>query len=166
MPLVVVDVQPYFKYSGEECFLAAVEKEIVRAVNDGLPVIIVEFIGFGETYERLTRHLKGYPRFKRVEKNRRDGSAEVLEACREAGFGTAFFRVCGLYTFECVAETVEGLAQKAPGCRIHVVKQALIDKVAGWKMFPEVANASLVSQNPGEPMDTLGADRTGGMWGP
>lgn len=166
MPLVVVDVQPHFKHSGEEAFLACVEKEIVRAVNDGLPVIIVEYVGFGDTYERLTKHLEGYTRVRRVSKNRRDGSVEILEACREAGFGTAFFRVCGLYTFECVAETVEGLAQRSPGCRIHVVEEALMSPVIGWGMFPVVANASLVSQNPGKAINTLGADRTGGMWGP
>ncbi len=166
MPLVVVDVQPYFKYSGEERFLAAVEKEIVRAVNAGLPVILVEFAGFGDTYDRLRRHLRGYPLFERVTKNRRDGSLEVLEACRERGFATSFFRMCGLYTFECIAETAEGLAKNEPGCRIHLVKEALTDKVMGWKMFPVVANASLVSQNPEEPINTLDADRTGGMWAP
>jgi nicotinamidase-related amidase len=122
--LVIVDMQPYFRASQHPDTLAAVEREIRSAISNESAIVLLEFEDSGDTDARLMRVLRAYPRLAVKLKTTDDGSAWVTAACREHGFGTKHFRVCGVNTDACVLATVLGLTRRLPHCTVEVVKDA------------------------------------------
>ncbi len=95
-----------------------VEWLVCNAVRAGWKVFVVEFKGFGSTLWQISRHLEDYPLAFKVEKDDRDGSAQLI--CKEyANGGTAAaasqYLICGVYAEQCVWATARGLAERRYG---------------------------------------------------
>lgn len=126
--LVVIDMQPsgfpYASFVRNE-----VAREIRRAIEDGLAVIIIEYDldCAGTTDPRLIEIVTatGYKNWCTVKKSQKDGSAEVIQACLKEGYSSDNFRVVGVVTDECVKETVEGLLSRLPECHVEVMADAV-----------------------------------------
>lgn len=156
--LVVVDVQPGFLDGRHEAFLQSVEGLILEARAAGGPIIFLEYEGrFGPTYRQLQKLVEGYEeRSKRVTKGHWSGAREVTDTCNKYGFGRGIFRVCGVYTDQCVSYTVKDLAAAFPRSLVEVVPAACRSyqqacKGAdsdGWADFPLAPNIFLIPAQP------------------
>ncbi len=147
--LVVIDMQPGFEATRHNGVLDAVVAEVEQARSQGRPVIIVEYGGYGLTYDSIMRVLTDplpYEHFVVLRKTRWSGADIALDYCLKQGWDTSKYRVCGVNTFECVAETAEEFTVLSPDSLVEVVKEACNDKVIGWKMFPKHPNIRLASQ--------------------
>lgn len=134
--LVVMDMEPGFAASQDAITQWFVEQQILRAIELGLPVVVVEYDAFemGSTYAHLMRHLEGYGRCVVVDRSPprrdqpaflRDNAAEqVIAACERRGFSTRAFRVCGVNSDACITATIRGLADAIDTCHITVVQDA------------------------------------------
>ncbi|MBK9141208.1 MAG: MaoC family dehydratase [Candidatus Melainabacteria bacterium] len=143
--LVVVDMQP--RYQASRSIVRQVEDEIGHAVDNGWPVIVLQYKNMGRTHKRLldALHHRGARYVLRV-KARPDGSHHVAEACLMHGFPTSRFRLCGVNALACVKQTALGLNARFPGSRVEVVKSACNGPgVVDWSRFPSRKNLILVS---------------------
>jgi nicotinamidase-related amidase len=111
--LVVVDVQYGFLKSdslhgGVYCLAKNILAQIDRANKDGATVMFVEFACWGETMMTLARRAK-----KKcfAVKTQMDGSEEVLDEAKRRRLPLKF-KVCGIYTSQCVVNTLKGLLEK------------------------------------------------------
>jgi len=151
--LVVVDVQTQFVAGASEDMFLELEALVLRARRRGWPIIFLEFEGeFGDTVERLLKLVEGYERAVRVYKGQWSGVGEVSKTCREQGFGTDLFQVCGAYSDQCVQATVRDLSLNFRQCLVEVVVKACAayDEMAtppdpyDWFSFPMGENIRLV----------------------
>ncbi len=151
--LVVIDMQPAFPASGDVTIMAAVKRELGKAVQRGFPIVVVEFSGDGThvpTNASLMQEVLGYNRLQVVRKYKSDGSAQVLSTCSEHGFGSERFRVCGVYTPLCVLSTVLGIKRAAPNTSITVVQDACKNEPGltdGWVRFERIPNVHLLRRS-------------------
>lgn len=124
--LVVMDMQPGFKAAQDAITQYFVKQEVTRAREEGRPIIIVEYDPheMGHTYESITSLIEGYDQADTITKSGDDGSAEILKCCSDKGFSTLSFRMCGVNSDACLLESIQGLAEKLPGCRIAVPQDA------------------------------------------
>lgn len=134
--LLVTDMQPGFPASQDAITQWFVEQEIVRAIELGMAVVVLEYDAYelGETLPRLMRHLQGYQRLAVVGRaprqrgqlshERDNGAEEVIQACLEHGFGLEHFRVCGVNSDACIKATIRGLADSISTCHLTVVQDA------------------------------------------
>jgi len=151
--LVVVDVQTQFVAGASEDMFLELEALVLRARRRGWPIIFLEFEGeFGDTVECLLKLVQGYERAVRVTKGQWSGVGEVSKTCREQGFGTDLFQVCGAYSDQCVQATVRDLSLNFRQCLVEVVVKACAayDEMAippdpyDWFSFPMGENIELV----------------------
>lgn len=88
------------------------ELEILEAKKNRRPIIVLEYAGCGSSYEFIYDLLRHYPKFASKTKRDDDGSEEVLEAVSELGIREPkIYRVCGVNTNYCVADTAYGLSR-------------------------------------------------------
>ncbi|MGD9679673.1 MAG: MaoC family dehydratase [Candidatus Obscuribacterales bacterium] len=144
--LVLVDMQP--RYQASRSIVRQVEDEIDHAVDNGWPVVVLQYKNMGRTYKRLLDALyrRGARYVLRV-KARPDGSHQVAEACKIHGFPTSRFRLCGVNALACVRQTALGLHTRFPQSRVEVVKGACNGPgVVDWSRFPSRKNLILISR--------------------
>ena len=146
--LVLIDMQPDgFIYS--RWMVKPVLQLIDAAISQNHGICLVQYVCecAGTIAEEITRRLEGYPRKTLAKKTREDGSAEVIEACLDAGLTTADFQVAGVTTDDCVVRTVRGLSEKLPDSRIAVIKnccECWQGKRYDWSTFAQAANIFLI----------------------
>jgi hypothetical protein len=105
----------------------------------------VKYLEMGPIHPRVRQLLAGYKRVLMVGKEQWNGAREILKTCREFGFSTGNFRICGFYTHRCVQSTVRGLKVLMPECRIAVVKDACDDYEGNrWSTFPKLPGVFFV----------------------
>ena len=122
--LVVIDVQEGFSPIPRD-FTTNVIREVRRAKDLDLPILVVKFYCCGEVTPRVRSALKDYPRTTSVRKWNTDGSSEIRFALSRIGDPATELRVCGLYTGRCVADTVDGLVTS--GFVVTIVRDACYD---------------------------------------
>ncbi len=124
--LVVMDMQPGFPAAQDAITQWFVKQEVTRAREEGRPIIIVEYDPheMGHTYESIKVLLEGYENTDTITKSTDDGSSEILKCCRDKGFSTLDFRMCGVNSDACLLESIQGLVEKLPQCRITVPQDA------------------------------------------
>jgi len=156
--LIVIDMQSdEFPASRDERTIAAVEREIRLAVENGWGIVIVEFDPneVGSTNPRLMRLVDGYPRLAVVSKSTDEGAKEIFEAIIENGFWPEHLRVCGCNSDACVLGTVQDYAEMVPSSHIKVIKDAC-NCLTGptndvWiEDFPKIPNVEIVSTSQSE----------------
>lgn len=106
--LVVVDMQSYFKTTGEPSVIKACQREIKLAIRRKAGIIFLEFGSFGDTMAELKDLVTGYDKAYFAVKNRNDGSAQVYSLITRHNLYHNV-RVTGVNTSYCVYETVVGL---------------------------------------------------------
>lgn len=124
--LVVMDMQPGFPAAQDAITQWFVKQEILRAREEGRPIIIVEYDPheMGHTFESIASLIEGYDLADKIAKSNDDGSAEILKCCNDMGFPIASFRMCGVNSDACLLESIQGLVDKLPQCRISVPQDA------------------------------------------
>lgn len=122
--LIVVDVQKGFLITKNDIDAKDYSARLVEgAVRDKVPIIFVEYQGFGRTHKDLVKFTKKYTKKLHIKKGTNDGSNEVLQACKKLGIRPSHFVVCGVYFRFCVKATVKGLLKKSKA-DITVVEEA------------------------------------------
>ncbi len=137
--LLIIDLQQMFVNLLDDVVETVVDV-VVRAKQRNAPIVSVEMCGCGGTHESVRNLLEGYPRHCIVRKPENDGSAEILEACWNRGFGTARFTLCGVSFKCCVLKTAEGLVSFDPTASISI----LVDATDARKTFPKIASNSSI----------------------
>lgn len=137
--LVIVDMQSQ-GFPLARSAMRGVKQESRLAMERGWHIIVVEYDldCAGETDSDLLELLTGYARVHRVKKAHEDGSREVVDYCAEHGLPTGAFRVVGVMTDVCVAQTAAGLAGLLSASSIEVVKSACACAFSryDWNTFP------------------------------
>jgi nicotinamidase-related amidase len=90
--------------------IRAVIEEIGKATHDNIPVIVVEYEGYGPTHWMIHEALNCYQPYRMVVKHRCDGSKELEPYV--ADLDTV--HLCGVNTTVCVHETAVGLVELFP----------------------------------------------------
>ena len=144
MVLIVVDMQPGVEVTKYGGIVDRVANEVRQAVLHGMPVLFLEFQGFGKTFAELTALVADHSQVEFRSKKQMGGGREVVSALADRGWTHERLRVCGVETFHCVAETVEQLVELLPGTQVDVVGEACQDRVIGWGMFPSHPNIHIL----------------------
>lgn len=130
--LVIIDMQPEAPAARDEQVMAAVHAEIDIAKENQWPICIVQVpcldfyirkIALKPTHESIMQKLKDYPHYTVVDKDTTDGGYVLIAACKDKGYNTSHFRVCGVLTEACVFETVRTLSHRF-NATVEVVKAA------------------------------------------
>jgi hypothetical protein len=130
--LVVIDMQPTFEASQETWLIRNVCREIRKAKQKQLAIVIVRYKG-GRLQEqhpdwhvdvRILGALGCYKKVAYVTKTRSDGSNQVIEAIENRSFSPSNLLIVGVNTDACVADTVNSLSEKLPDSRIWVIADA------------------------------------------
>ena len=122
--LVIIDMQRYFGPI-PQYVTTNVVREINRAKDLELPIVVLRFRACGSTTDKVKRAVKDYPLAFFATKKGADGSTDVKYAIVDLQDPPKQVRVCGLYTTRCVADTVDGLIRK--GFCVTVVADACYD---------------------------------------
>lgn len=122
--LVVVDMQPRFEASNCEQTINACATLIKRFRRKNWPIIILEYIGNGQSHQCLLDLIKGYRLGVVSEKNFDDGSSVIYDVCDTKQFDTDEFHVCGVNLGACVRSTISGMKNLFPKSGIHLYKNA------------------------------------------
>lgn len=154
--LIVVDAQFGFEAARPVWFIKAVEEQILIAMRNHWPIVVVEMTGFGSTFAVLMDRLQGkYDRFVLKRRLPDDASQEILFACEERDFTTKRFRLCGVNSEACVLATADGLRRKFPGSLIEIATGAC-NSGSGWNVWHEFPNyPEFVLLPPGEPIENV-----------
>lgn len=122
--LVIVDMQPYFLNSTKEKgIIPNVIKSVRYAIQQGWPIIVVEYDGCGNTHDDIVAEVLKSPRYEFVTKSDCSGGKEVSKVCEERGWPNNFV-VCGVYGDQCVAHTVAALLD-IHGTVVNIIKDAV-----------------------------------------
>lgn len=142
--LVVVDMQPGYRLAMTPEVVESVEMLVKEARRCDSLIVFLEFVD-APTFARLLRNVRRYDQFVVEQKQGKDGSGEVLEACRRGNYDTGGFVVCGVETHVCVAGTALSLARKMPGSTVEVVQEGC-GAIGGnqWHLFPKAHNLRVV----------------------
>ncbi len=148
MALIIIDMQCSFKAACHDPTIKAVRREILLARCNVEPIIFLEYSTGTFTHPTLIDLLRTprlYPDFEVWRKSRWSGADVVVDRCRRRGWPMNRFRLCGVETLACVAETAEELTEITPRSRIEVVRDACNDKVEDqWGTFPTHPNIQVV----------------------
>ena len=142
--LLIVDMQDEFPSSKKHQTICECIKLICRAKLNLEPIIVLEYVNFGNTLTRLSRMLSRYDRRYLVKKNDNDGSDEIHDFVVKTKLGITDFTICGVNLDACVQETATGLAEI--GYNVKVVKKACNTdgprcfSESGWRNYPKMAN--------------------------
>lgn len=120
--LIIIDMQPHtFETSRDENTILACIRAIEKAIEDDIPIIVVEYEGCGRTNQRLRGYLDGYEHTRYVVKNSDSGAKIIIECIEQNDWDIKTFRVCGVNTQCCVASTIRILVRKFDK-QIEVIK--------------------------------------------
>lgn len=142
MTLCIVDMQPFFKASGE--VLASVIKQIEDAKKSNSGIVILEFEGCGPTHDKILSVLGNYEYKAFAKKDQDDGSREFLKAARKSKFSVERVAVVGVNRGYCVLATAAGLIRSKMVKKIDVVLNA----TWGTDPFAEEADLIELSRHP------------------
>lgn len=145
--LVIVDMQSQ-GFPLARSAMRGVKEEVRLAIERGWHIIVVEFDleCAGETDSDLLDVMTGYAKRHTVKKAHEDGSREVVEYCAEHELPTNLFRVVGVMTDVCVAQTSAGLVGRLSDSSVEVVKSACACAFSryDWNTFPSHERLRLV----------------------
>ena len=145
--LVIVDMQSQ-GFPLARSAMRGVKQEVANAMARNWHIIVVEYDleCAGETDSDLLALLSGYAKLHTVKKAKEDGSQELVEYCRLNGLATNLFRVVGVMTDVCVAQTTSGLVGRLSDASLEVVKSACACAFSryDWNTFPSHQRILLV----------------------
>ncbi len=145
--LVVVDMQSQ-GFPLARSAMRGVKQQVIDAMARGWHIIVVEYDleCAGETDSDLLALMTGYAKRHTVKKAKEDGSQELVEYCSRNGLATDLFRVVGVMTDVCVAQTASGLVGRLSDAAVEVVKSACACAFSryDWNTFPAHERISLV----------------------
>jgi len=145
--LVIVDMQSQ-GFPLARSAMRGVKREVRLAMERGWHIIVVEYDldCAGDTDSDLLELLSDYAFKHKVKKAHENGSREVVEYCAKHGLPTKLFRVVGVMTDVCVAQTSYGLVGRLSDCTVEVVKSACACAFSryDWNEFPSHERLRLV----------------------
>lgn len=143
--LVIIDMQPdTFQTSRDEDTILACIKAIEKAIEDDIPIFVVEYEGSGRTNQRLRCYLNGYEHTRYVVKNSDSGARVIIECMEQNDWDIKTFRVCGVNTQCCVASTIRILVRKFDK-QIEVIKEGC--NTFGARKFDSFTSTTFNNKN-------------------
>lgn len=118
--LTVIDMQHKFKSARNIHVIKACLNEIKHAKKQNLPIVIVEYSGYGKTIPSISNLLKDYNKVYHVVKSGIDGASEVYQKIRHINSNK--IRMIGIETDFCVQYTAVSLRKRK--YNVDLVKQA------------------------------------------
>ena len=115
--LVIVDMQYDFQASRKQETINNVIREVCRAKEKNVPIIILEYSDHGHTHNSIVNTLGNYNKWIVVTKSTDDGSNEVLEGLNNLGIPADYISrvvLTGVNFSYCVFSTAKGLTQVIP----------------------------------------------------
>ena len=110
--LVIIDMQPSFPACYHKPTIKKIREEIREAKKANAAIIVVEMKNAGTTISEVMDLVGDYEKSVLVEKADTSGASEILDVIRRNDFlHRNRFRVTGVYTDVCVADTVNRLAK-------------------------------------------------------
>lgn len=106
--LILIDLQTYFEASSYERLLKTVEHEIDKAINENIPIIVINYDMHDNLQSRIKNKLKKCdPKLLyKLIKDQDDGSSKIVPVLNELNFNSGNIYVTGVNTGACVFETV------------------------------------------------------------
>jgi nicotinamidase-related amidase len=118
--LAVIDMQHKFKSARNIHVIKACLNEIKHAKKQDLPIVIVEYLGYGRTIPSIYNLLKDYNKVYHVIKSGIDGAPELYQKIKHINYNN--IRMIGIETDVCVQYTAVSLRKKK--YNVDLVKQA------------------------------------------
>lgn len=121
--LLIVDMQPEFSATADDKrTIRNIKREIINAKRRKDTIVLLEYVGCGQTFREIIWYIGQYPYIKFRKYN--DDGSNVARMLRRKKLPHAHFRVCGVNTSYCVFETVNSLAHKNSTKTIKLVLNA------------------------------------------
>ena len=130
--LIIIDMQDTFlcEISERTRVLDNTKKAIVKAISDKQPIIIVEFDGSGATNKSIRNLANKYKNCYTVKKYDCDGSMEICKFFLNSSnnFPKKILKFCGVYSSECLHDTVIGLMNYFENTTFKIIEPACGDQ--------------------------------------
>jgi len=132
--LVIIDAQPFYvdfqRKNGDNEYINNIVDNIVKKViefkNNRWPIVCVEFDPDvnGETIYDISKELNNYYLSFWARKEQRDGSNDIYKLINNLGLPKDLF-VCGLYSNQCVRDTVVGFLKMSSDIKITILNNCV-----------------------------------------
>ena len=136
--LLLIDLQTQFEEPDPD-YLENITALIVDAINDGADIALVEFQGYGSTWEEVRELLQNYENCFKFRKKDQDGGNHVAKRMKNLKMRhTDTVLVAGLYAEWCVKLTVTTMAEIMPESQFKIKRKACLsyyEKREAWKDF-------------------------------
>jgi len=143
--LVISDMQPHFNKAFRPGLVENICRLIDHAKAHNWVIIVLEFVGYGETLEPIRQRLAGYGNFYTVPKHAEDGSSAVLAKLKALQLSPKHYCACGVSVNVCVRLTVSSLAFSCGHPLVDVIQDACGEEHAPrWDEYPEASHLSLI----------------------
>lgn len=119
--LIIVDMQEEFE-TADDYTTQQVIKQVLRAKEQGYPIIVLEYADSGHTHEEILDAIGDYHQFERATKYTDDGSNEVAQIAEARSFPKDFL-ICGVNYSFCVGDTADGLTE-GWGYKVEIIEEA------------------------------------------
>lgn len=122
--LVIIDVQYGFVAAEDPHLRKEIIDEVWAARDRRAGIVLVEYSGFGPTYNDILFNLKGYSLWEKIKKYEDDGGREVYDSVTAHNFDYRSIRLCGVNGNSCVVLTAETLCDMLPYSKVEIVIEA------------------------------------------
>jgi len=126
--LVIIDMQDFYLEEGsivgskDSLEISILKSNIVSLIqkfmDNNYPIILVEYGGSGRTNKYILDAISGYDNCYNATKYKCDGSAEIIEIINTLNLPKNI-NVCGVYSDQCVKDSVIGLLKKDSSIEIE-----------------------------------------------
>ncbi len=131
--LVIIDMQTAYDSDIEDDEIDInVIKLIEKFKEKQFPIFNVTIKDSGNTVKNVLKSLRGYKNIHHISKRECDGSKEVKKIIDKYKLYNSTLYFCGVYSFDCVAKTANGISRISPDNEIFIVKKA-VDKIKKLK---------------------------------
>lgn len=136
-PLVIIDMQNFF-FKRNKSEIDVIKERVKKVcklcklwIQRDLPIVLVEYNLNDERLEKPSDNLtvytirmivKNYSHITRIEKNRDDGSKELLEKFSNIHVEPKELHICGVNLAYCVADTIRGLFHRKNTIKVNLYK--------------------------------------------
>jgi len=143
--LVITDMQPDFAEALEARLVNKVCALVDYAMARNWVIVVLEYVGKGDTLPEIRQRLAGYTRTFTVVKQTDNGSPVVLEHCKAHQLSISHYVLCGVSINACVRKTGCGLAFSSGHPMVDFIIEACGDHFEPrWDEYPEASQIRLI----------------------
>jgi hypothetical protein len=143
---LLIDLQPGFAAAKNDTLIDNINHCLKNAICNKDTIVLLQYDRHGNTFYKITRHLKGYDKKLIVWKDGDDGAVTLYDKLFENNINDNCFRVYGVCAKYCLKSTVQTLSVIMPDATIELVKSGIgcVSKNINFNWSKKLKNVRVV----------------------